>query len=114
MSLLTVPVMDLLELWGELVECYYNHNGYGGDTAEIYGYRLGGDSPTLAAWKGKGGFDEFAIEELTTRMNALKELCALFSDKFNRGVYINGARACEFRDAEAMAHRVHVKIERAL
>jgi len=38
--LIEVPLIELLKLWGELVEAYHGKHGFGGDTAEIYAYRL--------------------------------------------------------------------------
>ena len=45
--LLTVNPLEMMHLWGELVECYHGVNGYGSDTAEIYAYRLMPYSPLV-------------------------------------------------------------------
>lgn len=41
-ALLTIPTLELLKLWGELVECYHGIHGYG----DVVHYSLGGDSFT--------------------------------------------------------------------
>lgn len=38
--LLEISPLDLMALWGELVEAYHGVNGFGGDTAELYAYRF--------------------------------------------------------------------------
>lgn len=37
-----------IDIYDELIHCMNNNNGYGGDTAEIYAYRLWIYSPLLA------------------------------------------------------------------
>jgi hypothetical protein len=44
--LLTLTLSKLLDVWHELELCYYNQNGFGDDTAEIYAYRLTDFAPT--------------------------------------------------------------------
>ena len=38
--ILTCNNLESMKIWGELVECLYNKNRYGGYIAEIYSYRL--------------------------------------------------------------------------
>ena len=38
--LLTIPPLELAQLWAELVESWHGVNSYGGDTAELYPYRF--------------------------------------------------------------------------
>ena len=38
--LIEVSIIELLRLWGELVEAYHDKNGFGGNVAEIYAYRF--------------------------------------------------------------------------
>lgn len=40
MSLETISMDQVLDVWTDLEAAYYGKNGYGGDTAEIYVYRL--------------------------------------------------------------------------
>ena len=44
--MLSCTTLEAMNIWGELVECYYDVHGYGGDTAEIYSYRLEPYTPT--------------------------------------------------------------------
>ena len=43
--LIEVSVIELLKLWGELIEAYHGVNGFGGNVAEIYAYRFQRYSP---------------------------------------------------------------------
>ena len=40
MSLSTISIDQALDVWSELEAAYYGENGYGGNTAELYVYRL--------------------------------------------------------------------------
>ena len=40
MSLSTLSIDQVIDVWSELEAAYRGENGYGGDTAEIYVYRL--------------------------------------------------------------------------
>lgn len=42
----TITMDNALAIHAELIQCLYNANGYGGDTAEIYCYRLTQQSPS--------------------------------------------------------------------
>ncbi len=46
MSLETISMDQALDVWSELEAAYYGKNGFGGDTAEIYVYRLMQGSPS--------------------------------------------------------------------
>jgi len=43
--LIEVPTLELLKIWGELIEAYHGVNGFGGCVAEIYAHRLQRYSP---------------------------------------------------------------------
>ncbi len=40
-----ISMIQALEIWSELWQAYFGKNGFGGDTAEIYAYRLMPDHP---------------------------------------------------------------------
>jgi hypothetical protein len=44
--MLNLTIAQALGIYNELVEAYFNKNGYGGNVAEIYAYRLNPSSPT--------------------------------------------------------------------
>jgi len=39
--MLNMTTKEAMLIYGELTQCLYGKNGFGGDTAEIYAYRLG-------------------------------------------------------------------------
>lgn len=81
-SLLNIRPIELLRLWGELVECYHGVNGYGSDTAEIYAYRLMPFSPSVQLHP---GFHEEQKLEIQGQAAAdLVELCRLFLGEYDR------------------------------
>lgn len=38
--MLNITINQIIKLWSELEQCYYNKNTYGGDTCEIYEYTV--------------------------------------------------------------------------
>lgn len=41
-----LSMLQALGIWDDLLEAYHGVNRYGGDTAEIYGYRLSERCPS--------------------------------------------------------------------
>lgn len=44
-----VSMIQALSVWSELEQAYYGDNGFGGDTAEIYAYRLARQTPHVTS-----------------------------------------------------------------
>lgn len=119
-SLLTINTLELMKLWGELVEAYHCKNGYNGDTAEIYAYRLMPYSPT--AHGGEFGFTGAQARREVNRSAAMAlcELCELFAAQYGCAVGIQGGgdepKWLEPRDwlkveaVEYFDHRAHVRV----
>ena len=111
--LLTVNPMEMMRLWGELVECYHGVSGYGSDTAEIYAYRLMPYSPVAHGDTAKGQLREDRIRDSnSTAANALVSLCEEFQRTYDCVITFDGLKAKHWlRDfGDTFDHRVHVKV----
>lgn len=103
-DLLTIPPLELLRLWSDLVEAMHGVHQYGGNVAEIYVYRLQRRSP--ARELGASTTDEDLAAALV-----FHSLLSLFRQE-NPSVRIN-VNGREFGSWVAMtpnAHRWHVEI----
>lgn len=113
--LLTVNPLEMMKLWGELVECYHGVNGYGSDTAEIYAYRLMPYSPVvhngamMSILKAERSADLNA-----TAANALASLCEEFARQYDCKIEIDECdiRAWLLLVTDQFDHRAHVKVIR--
>ena len=105
-----LSIDQILELWVELEDARIGANGYGGDTAEIYAYRLLPCSPTLSLTGETGD----AARREAARQAALNliEVLRLFEARRDVNIYIDGARFGPWLVLEPLVHRVHVRVER--
>jgi hypothetical protein len=115
-ALLSIPPLELCQLWGELVECYHGVHSYGSDTAEIYAYRFYSHNPILDSFpreKEAPDSDELELRILHAAQ-ALSALCQLFTEIYCCDVYIEGALAADwFRHYRyTFTHRAHVRVAR--
>lgn len=115
--LLTVNPIEMMKLWGDLVECYHGVNGYGSDTAEIYAYRLMPYSPLVHSAALKDGVtkDERTEEVNCVAAGALVSLCEEFEQHYDCRIEIDGRSTTSwymtFR--ESFNHRAHVTVKRS-
>ena len=115
--LLTVSPIEMMKLWGDLVECYHDVNQYGGNVAEIYAYRFMSFNPTIHS-EGLKPENKFRIEKeveiVSLAANALASICEEFSRNFDCIVTINDLAIaiwlCESR--RTPFHRAHVCVRR--
>lgn len=113
--LLTINPFEMMKLWGELVECYYDVNGYGGNTAEIYAYRLMPYSPSVHNGAPMTDLKEQRSQELNAvAAGALASLCEEFEQQYECQIEIDGRSITSwymsYRDS--FDHRVHVEVKR--
>lgn len=106
-GILDIPMLELLSLWEELVECRYGKNAFGGNVCELYGYRLSGESPSAAA---SGPESAAAREQGLRRARALHALLLLFRETHGDDILVNDLPVGEWVTEEPLLHRVHVKI----
>jgi hypothetical protein len=71
-------------VWDELVNAYYDSNGYGGTTAEIYSYRLEEYSPGVhSASKELEMYRDDAIRISTEAAKTLLWIIKMFQEKYD-------------------------------
>lgn len=99
---------QLVTLWGQLVECYYDQNSYGGTTAEIYAWTLVPYSPTAAKSQGPIGC-ESRREQAEYAAKALSEVLRYFCEMYGCGALIDGE--VFMGECGPFDHRVHVFIK---
>jgi len=108
-------IRQAVGIWDELKDAYRNCNGYGGDTAEIYSYRLEEYSPGVHNRRGDipEMFKEDAVRIAVDAANALLEIIVLFREKYECRITINGLTIPQWKKEikkEILFHRYHVKI----
>lgn len=107
-----VPVIELMRVWGELVEAYHGVNGYGGDTAEVYAYRLMGRNPAAeASSTGYRSGGAVRKQERVARL-AFAQLCTAFELEYGCEVRIDDHKPEDWVMVTRFDHRAHVKVVR--
>lgn len=107
----TIPLSELLNLWGELVEAYHGVHGYGSDTAEIYAYRLQAYSPMAHDHKDEKALHDCAINAA----EALAALCIAFEGAQDCRVTIdnmapNAWLAASRKGGVLFNHRAYIRV----
>lgn len=88
--LLTVNVLELMKLWGELTEARLGKNGFGGDTAEIYAYRFTAYNPLAHGHTRHGDMSKQAVDDCDgLAANCLAALCEEFERAYECTVKID-------------------------
>jgi len=108
--MMDITMRQALGVWSELESAYNGTNGYGGNTAEIYAYRLQQRDPT-AELQNHNNLSEAARKEQAGKAaDNLKELIAFFLETHDDcTLTIDGEHWQEaFRDG--FYHRCHVRI----
>jgi hypothetical protein len=113
-ALMTINLLGLLEVWGQLVEAYWRKGNYGGDTVEIYAYHLTRYRPLA---HGKSVDESVKAEAALHAANALCSILEEFCDKYGCNAEIDGmnwAKWCALcnHGRHTFDHRCHIKIIR--
>lgn len=95
-----------LSIWSDLDDAYHGKNGFGGDTAEIYMYRLMPYSPSVT----RALTD--ARDVVRAANKSLFYLLAHFRDARGVEVWVNDAPLGAWLMTATNDHRVHVRIKR--
>lgn len=109
-------MVQALGLWSELEAAYYGKNSYGGDTAEIYLYRLMPNDPSAEeAHRRKNEpshtiFGQARREQVTNANKALHSLLKHFARTREARIEVNGKELGDWLKAADFDHRVHVKV----
>lgn len=95
-----------LSLWAEFEDCYNEVNSYGGDTAEIYAYRMRSQQ-----YSGKMPmYSEDEAQVALSLTNLLRLFCSRRDCKAKVGTTV--IEADNSSTIPPFSHRVHVSIER--
>ena len=101
-------------IYGELVGCYHNRNGYGGRTAEIYAYRLSPMTTMATAAMSQtnptGMYFDALKEFSEENAKNLNEICQLFLKNFDATITVDEKPIVDGIDP--FSYRVHVKVEK--
>ena len=118
-ALLSVPTLELMRLWGELVEAYHGVHRSGSTEAELYAYRLMPYNPLAHGDTGEGfratEMCQAAIREMHSQAaRALVALCEQFAADYQCRVMINGyvpQMWWETGGGDQFGHRAHVEVQ---
>lgn len=99
---------ELLLLWGELVECRYGDNKFGGDTAELYAYRFGRHEPRLQHVTSLD--DPWMVETGLERAGALHALLDRFQAAYEVDIEVDGRPFGDWVRQTPFVHRAHVRV----
>jgi hypothetical protein len=124
-----LSIEQALGIYDELIDCYHNKNGYGGDTAEIYTYRFLPMSSTYSqSWsKEKSMFEEDILSMEKKAAKSLKEIIDIFIERYPSKVFVNAFADAvpipfntwfrkvlsvkSMTDYNRFSHRIHVKVK---
>jgi hypothetical protein len=84
-----LPIVELMKIWGDLVEAYYDKTIYRGNTTEIYSYRLEQYCPSVHK-RTITQVDERTLEIFTNAALTLKDILEEFIKKYECKVVVNG------------------------
>jgi len=110
-----IPIRNLVEIWGELVEALCNKNGYGGDTIELYTYRLRPYSHWHDHPRGGPLSDQYSREENLEAAQVLYDILRQFKEHYGCVIYIDQRhgerRLGKWVTKIANPHRWHIRIK---
>ena len=105
-----LSLIQALSLWSELEQAYFNRNGYGSDTAELYLYRFMPHHPGIDGFDKGGIFGEIAREAYADACVTLHALLAHFAETRSARIRVNGRPLGPWIKKAGFTHRVHVKV----
>ena len=112
-------IRQAVGIWDELVDAYYGRNGYGGQTAEIYSYRLEQYSPGVHKFSDDkipsmylNDAKRIAIEAAQSLIDIIK----LFLEKYNSDITVENMTIPiwenKIKQGKFLSHRYHVTVLR--
>ena len=108
----SVSVDQWLGVWNELVRAYYGHNGYGGNTAEIYSHTLQLNSPAANAYRNNEGSEMAKSaydDQLEIAKDSLIRIAKRFEEEFDCICLIDNQKLDDWD--HVFDYRVEVTIE---
>ena len=108
-----ISMAQALGLWSDLCDAYHG-KGWGGDTAEVYLYRLMPRNPSADNARSqdlKSGISAEARAEQVRHANeSLYDLLCLFAEERACRVQVDGRDLGEWLKRADCDHRVHVRV----
>jgi len=106
--MLRCSTAQAIEVWMELEDALREENGFGGNTAEIYAYRLMEHRPSLAVTSSMG--HEARAEAAALASKNLKTILMFFAECRRASVWIDDVPLKKWNCAPN-DHRWHVRVE---
>ena len=107
----SISINQALDLWSELEQAYYDNNGFGGNVAEIYAYRLMPYSPLYVKGSQQGVIWSDEAERVEGNvMDSLYELLKMFKDKRGCKIYVDGKLFGKWIKSQRNLHRWHITV----
>ncbi len=109
-----ISMNQALSIWSELWRAYYGKNGFGGDTAEIYAYRLMPYEPVVASdnpqFRETQLFKEHSNVAIVKATSSLYALLTKFQIDADCQITIDDKEIDEWVKTEIFDHRCHVRV----
>lgn len=112
-----ISIEQALDVYDDLIDALNGVNGFGGNVAEIYCFRIMPSSPTYSMYnEGKIWDEENRMLEKKTAED-FHSLCHIFAKKHNAKISIDGEELhtwiSKIRTEEIrFFHRVHVEVQK--
>lgn len=107
----TLSLEQALSLWSDLDDAYYGKNGFGGDTAEIYIYRVLSGVPRQATEIDVTGLlGDMAREAFDKANHVLHDFLLKFADHRNVRIEVDGRELGPWLKTARYTHRVQVRV----
>jgi hypothetical protein len=109
----TISLERALDIWSELETAYHNTNGYGGNEAEIYIYKVMPSTPMadkISCIDDPGICGDMVREAYNKANKALFSILNHFSEKRNAIITVEGRTLGEWLINTRYTHRVHVHV----
>jgi hypothetical protein len=103
-----ISMNQALSIWDDLWLAYSGKHPFGGDTAEIYAYRLMPYSPLATL-----GIGDLSAKEFANACHARKSLATLlwkFEVEHDCGIEVDGLDISIWHTTAEFSHRCHVKV----
>jgi len=109
----TLTILQVLDIWVDLETALQKKNSYGGDTAEVYLYRLMGNglsNDVRSLTSASSTFKKEAEKNFDNANVALHDLLVIFAEKRDAKIEVEDKELGEWLKKARFAHRVHVKV----
>jgi hypothetical protein len=108
-----LSLLQAMDVWGDLVEAYHGVNGYGGNVAEVYCYRLQPHNPTADQVSDSTLCRDAARLRALNANRSLHSLIVLFLETYaDARVKLYGRKFGPWLRRSDEDHRWHIEVSR--